>query len=307
MSKLSVRIAEKPAEAEEFWRELNAYFERDIFPEGGEDLEEFQSAEYRETIGRLRARETDPLYFLFFEREGRTIGFAMPVIFGSEDGKCFIMEFGVYPEFRGNGTGSACAQALMKWAQERNAAYFELNAAREDRQRFWERLGFTLNGLDEWGEPLLLSPPREDLPIEVLPLEQADLWQLYHLENSYKAEIGEAPLTDGDKERLAAALERGEIIFFAARRLSRCVGLCSASTLFSTYGCKTMAVFEDFYVEPAWRHKGTARLLTEAAQKWCGERGISSLWVGCANCDVPMYQDLGFDVPLGDLLTWAGD
>lgn len=307
MNEIKIRVAKGETETTEFWKQLNAHFERDVFPEGGEDLAEFQGPEYRETIQRLRARETDPLYFLFFEREGRTIGFAMTVIYGSEDGKCFIMEFGVYPEFRGNGTGSACARALMDWAGARNAAYFELNAAREDRRRFWARLGFRTNGLDEWGEPLMLLPPAEDLPMEVLPLERADLWQLYHLQNSYKAEIGEEPLTDEDRERLTLAVEHGEITFLMARRLSRCVGMCSVSTLFSTYGCKTMAVFEDFYVEPAWRHKGTARLLTEAAQKWCGERGISSLWVGCANCDVPMYQDLGFDVPLGDLLTWAGD
>lgn len=307
MSELSVRIAEKPAEAEEFWRELNAYFERDIFPEGGEDLEEFQSAEYRETIGRLRARETDPLYFLFFEREGRTIGFAMPVIFGSEDGKCFIMEFSVYPEFRGNGTGSACARALMTWAREKGGTYFELNAGSEDRRRFWGRLGFAPNGLDEWGEPLMMLPPSEDLPMEVLPLAAADLWQLYRLENSYKAEIGEEPLTDGDKERLSQAVERGEITFLAARRRGRCVGLCSVSTLFSTYRCKTMAVFEDFYVEPAWRHKGTARLLAGAAQDWCRVRGVSSLWVGCAPCDGAMYRALGFRVPLGELLAWTGD
>lgn len=306
MNEIKVRVAKDETETTEFWKQLNAHFERDMFPEGGEDLAEFQGPEYREAIQRLRARETDPLYFLFFEREGRTIGFAMAVIYGSEDGKCFLMEFGVYPEFRGNGTGAACARALMDWAGARNAAYFELNAAREDRRRFWERLGFRANGLDEWGEPLMLLPPAEELPMEALPLERADLWQLYHLQNSYKAEIGEEPLTDEDRERLALAVEHGEITFLMARRLSRCVGMCSVSTLFSTYGCKTMAVFEDFYVEPAWRHKGTARLLTEAAQKWCGERGISSLWVGCAGCDAPMYQRLGFDIPLGELLTWSG-
>ena len=58
---------------------------------------------------------------------GQDIGFAMPVIFSSEDGKCFIMEFCVYPEFRGNGTGKECAAVLLDWARENGALYAELN------------------------------------------------------------------------------------------------------------------------------------------------------------------------------------
>lgn len=144
--------------------------------------------------------------------------------------------------------------------------------------------------------------------IHIAQTEEAakEFWrQLYHLQDSYRQEIGEPPLTDGDKERLARAVEQGQITFLTARRATWCVGMCSVSTLFSTYGCRPMAVFEDFYVEPAWRHKGTARLLAGAAQDWCRGRGISSLWVGCAPCDRAMYQALGFKTPLGELLTWS--
>ncbi len=38
----------------------------------------------------------------------------MPVIYTSEDGKCFIMDFAFYPEFRGNGMGKECARALSE-------------------------------------------------------------------------------------------------------------------------------------------------------------------------------------------------
>ncbi len=304
MDQIQVITAVTEEEIRRFWRQLDAYFDRDIYPGDEEGRAHTRSPEYRQTIEARRARQTDPLYFLFFEREGTVIGFAMPVLFTSEDGKCFIMEFCVYPQFRGGGTGTACAQALIAWAKGHGAAYFELNAAREDRRRFWARSGFQPNGLDEWGEPLMLLPPEETLPLDVSPLKQEDLWQLYHLQNSYRQEIGEPLLTDGDKERLGLAAEQGQITFLAARRATRCVGICSVSTLFSTYGCKPMAVFEDFYVEPAWRHKGSARLLTAAAQDWCRSRGLSSLWVGCAPCDRAMYQALGFDTPLGELLAW---
>lgn len=304
MNQIHIRMVETEAERAAFWGRLQAYFARDIFPEGGEDLEEFQSEEYRPAIQQLRTRQTDPLHFLFLEREGSVIGFAMPVIYASEDGKCFLLEFCVEPQFRGGGTGTACAWALLDWARGRNAAYFELNAGTDARRRFWARLGFVPNGLDEWGEPLMLLPPEEALPVEVSPLEQADLWQLYHLQNSYKQEIGEEPLTDEGKEALRQAADEGRIVFFLARRAGRCIGMCSAAPLFSTYQCRTMAVFEDFYVEPAWRHTGAARQLAAAAQEWCRTQGISSLWAGCAPCDRAMYRALGFEVPLGELLTW---
>lgn len=58
-------------------------------------------------------------------------------------------------------------------------------------------------------------------------------------------------------------------------------------------------VYEDFYVEPAFRGKGIARKLAQAAQAWCKDNGISSLTVCCAPCDEKMYQALGFDIALG--------
>ena len=306
MNQINIRIAATAAETQVFWQQLNAYFVRDIHTDSPEDLEEFQSPDYHKTIETLRVRETDPLYFLFFHRDGQEIGFAMPVIYNSEDGKCFILEFCVYPEFRGSGTGTACARTLMEWATERGALYYELNAGGEDRRRFWGRLGFLPNGLDEWGVPLMLCPPKESVPIEVRPLAEDDQWQFFHLQNSYKAEIGEEPLSDEAQERLKQAVKDGRITFFMAYRRIRCIGMCSVAQLFSTYGCKTMAVFEDFYVEPAWRHTGAARLLTSAAQSFCRQQGLSSLWVGCAPCDKSMYQSLGFDLELGELLTWSG-
>ena len=41
---------------------------------------------------KIHDRPQDRCYYLFFQRDGQDIGFAMPVIFTTEDGKCFIME-----------------------------------------------------------------------------------------------------------------------------------------------------------------------------------------------------------------------
>ena len=94
-SNITIYEARTEADIRRFRAELRAYHARDIFP-GEKDREElayFLGEEYRGQIETLRKRERDPLHFLFLRRDGEEIGFAMPVIFGSEDGKCFLLEF----------------------------------------------------------------------------------------------------------------------------------------------------------------------------------------------------------------------
>lgn len=162
-----IRTVDTQGEAAIFWEELQAYFDRDIFPPGEKaGREHCGSEEYRKNLEALWTRRTDPLYFLYFQRGEETIGFAMAVIYSSEDGKCFILEFCVYPRFRGGGVGAACARALMAWARQRGASYFQLNADREDRRRFWGRLGFLPDGADQWGEPLMECRPGDSVHLE---------------------------------------------------------------------------------------------------------------------------------------------
>ena len=143
-----IREAITDSEIARFFEKLHLYHQRDIFPEieQAEDLAYFLSDEYLSQLKTLHRRQKNRLHFLFFERGGQDIGFTMPVIYGSEDGKCFIMEFCVYPEFRGNSTGHACGKALLSWARERRASYFELNCDTAPRERFWGRRGFLPNG-----------------------------------------------------------------------------------------------------------------------------------------------------------------
>ena len=156
-----IREAITDSEIARFFEKLHSYHRRDIFPEieQAEDLAYFLSDEYLSQLKTLHRRQENRLHFLFFERGGQDIGFTMPVIYGSEDDKCFIMEFCVYPEFRGSSTGHACGKALLSWARERRASYFELNCDTAPRERFWGRLGFLPNGCDEWSIPLMLRPP----------------------------------------------------------------------------------------------------------------------------------------------------
>ena len=304
-NQITIREAVTESDVAVFWEQLHIYHKRDIFHErAGEDLEYFLGSEYYDHMMKIHSRPQDRCYFLFFHRDGQDIGFAMPVIFTSEDGKCFIMEFCVYPEIRGNGTGKECARVLLDWAKENGALYAELNHGSNERRRhFWETVGFIENGADEWGEPLMILPPEENVPITVEVLTDPKDWQLKKLENGFLKEIGESPATEEKQEQLTQAILDGKITFFVAKRGYRAVGMCSVAKCFSTFACTDTGVFDDFYIEPVFRGKGIARKLAQVAQDWCKENDLASLTVCCAPCDEGMYQALGFDVRLG--LTFA--
>lgn len=143
------------------------------------------------------------------------------------------------------------------------------------------------------------APREQTCPVTVEVLTDPDNSRLPELENSYLTEIGEAPLSADGLERLKEAVRTGEIVFFLAKSEEHVVGMCSVAPCFSTFSCGEVATFDDFFVEPAFRKQGVARLLASAAQNWCAQRGIASLTVCCAPCDEEMYRALGFDLPLG--------
>ena len=93
---------------------------------------------------------------VYFLRDGVRIGATQFVTFKSEDGKCLILDFWVFPEFRGGGTGHRCFEALERYTREDGAAYFEINCEKEASVRFWKSLGFVENGVDEYGMPLFI-------------------------------------------------------------------------------------------------------------------------------------------------------
>lgn len=300
-NQIIIREAITENEVKLFWELLHTYYKRDIFPDpNAEERAYFLGDEYRTTIQQIHGRSQDRCYYLFFHRNGQDIGFALTVIYNSEDGKCFIMEFCVYPECRGYGIGKECANVLLNWAKENGALYAELNCGGDDRlPRFWRSVGFIENGVDEWGEPLMILPPNDDAPFTVDVLDDPTDWQLLKLENGFKKDIGEESLTEEKQKQLQQAIKDGKITFFIAKRGYRAVGMCSVAKCYSTFSCTQTGVYEDFYIEPAFRGKGIARKLAETAQLWCKENGIPSLTVSCATCDEKMYHALGFDTHLG--------
>lgn len=132
-------------------------------------------------------------------------------------------------------------------------------------------------------------------------LTAAEMDSLWELQTLYKAEIGEDAPEEDCKERLRKAIADDRILFFGAWDEGRLVGCCSVTVGFSTFCYQPSGVFEDFYIRADYRHRGIARQLVRFAYQ---ESGVASLTVGCADCDVPMYQALGFSIPLGNLLAF---
>ncbi|MBR4550033.1 MAG: GNAT family N-acetyltransferase [Oscillospiraceae bacterium] len=138
--------------------------------------------------------------------------------------------------------------------------------------------------------------------MEYRRLTGKDLDGLWEMQLAYKAEIGEAEPSGPDRERLREAVDRDAIRFCGAWDGARLVGVCSVTLAFSTFLYAPSGIFEDFYIRPAYRHKGIARELVRFARQECG---ACTLTVGCADCDVPMYEALGFSIPLGRLLAFG--
>ena len=76
------------------------------------------------------------------------------------------------------------------------------------------------------------------------------------------------------------------------------VGCCSITVGFSTFDYMPSEIFEDFFICPDFRHKGIACHLVQFAYR---SSAISSMIVACAQCDIQMYQSLGFSIQLGNL------
>lgn len=139
--------------------------------------------------------------------------------------------------------------------------------------------------------------------MEYFRITKDDLDGLKALQIGYKREIGEEPPTEENFDSLSEAIQKGRILFYGCEDAGRLVACCSVTPTYSTFQYQTGGVFEDFYIVPEYRHKGIARQLVRFAYR---ESGVGSLTVGCADCDVKMYQSLGFSVPLGNLLAFEG-
>lgn len=140
-----------------------------------------------------------------------------------------------------------------------------------------------------------------DVNWECVEIGADRICELRALQTEYKRAIGEPLPTDADMESLRAALDERRICFYGCCAEGRLIACCSVARTYSTFDYGTGGVFEDFYIAPAYRHRGIARRLVRFAFE---RSGVSSLTVGCADCDVDMYRALGFGRALGNMLAY---
>ena len=153
-----ITIEEIPAEQiGTFWDRHIRYLVEDGIISDEEDIAYFTGEEYRGILEAHMVRDRDRQHMVWFRENGERIGAASFCTYRSEDGKCFILDFWVFPQFRGNGTGHRCFEALERYTKTDGAGYYELNSTKEDSVRFWESLGFVPAGKDEYDMPLFVK------------------------------------------------------------------------------------------------------------------------------------------------------
>lgn len=151
-----IRIEEIPVDRiDEFWNIHIKYLIDDEIITDQEDIDYFKGEEYRGILKNHMVREIDKQHMVYFVRGEQRIGAASYCTYQSEDGKCFILDYWVFPEYRGNGIGHKCFEALEQYTKMDGAKYYELNSTKENSIRFWKSLGFVENGKDEYDMLLL--------------------------------------------------------------------------------------------------------------------------------------------------------
>ncbi len=153
-----ITIEEIPVEnIDDFWKIHLKYLVDDEIIDDPEDVEYFSGNEYRDIIKNHMVRDNDKHHMVYFLNGDTHIGAAQYNTYQTEDGKCFILDFWVFSEYRGDGTGHRCFEALEKYTKADGAVFYEINSEKEDSIRFWKSIGFIENGKDEYDVPLFIK------------------------------------------------------------------------------------------------------------------------------------------------------
>lgn len=67
-------------------------------------------------------------------------------IYTSEDGKCFILDFWIYPEYRNPKKGKLAYEILEQYTKSIGASYYELNSEKANSIPFWKLMALLKRG-----------------------------------------------------------------------------------------------------------------------------------------------------------------
>ena len=163
--KYTLHIVKSESDIDLFWQWRDKYMRTDILPNStfepatDEEYEWFFSQKYKDVIMEAFYRDTAILRIVFLREDGANIGFAVYVIYHSEDGKCLVVEFNVDESHRSKGVGTLFFEMLREHVRGEGAEYLSLNVSNENNERFWERNGFVKSAKDEHGSYLYEKRP----------------------------------------------------------------------------------------------------------------------------------------------------
>ncbi len=96
-------------------------------------------------------------HMIYFVKDDKRIGAAQYNTYQSENGKCFILDYWIFKEYRNQGLGHQCFEVLENYTMSDGASYYEINSEKVDSIRSWKFLGFVDNGKDEYGVLLFIK------------------------------------------------------------------------------------------------------------------------------------------------------
>ena len=138
-------------------------------------------------------------------------------------------------------------------------------------------------------------------------LNIVDFDKIKTLLQEYKKSINETNVDDNQFNKLKNAIQNSSIKFYAIIENDEIIGICSISTIFSTYKCEPVGIFDDFFIKIEYRKKGYAKELVKYVFNDMKTKEINSVLVGCSEMDIEMYKKLGFNMEIGHLLSWDGE
>ena len=153
-----IEIEEIPVEnIQEFFKIHIEYLIEGKFITSQEDIDYFSGDEYREIIKSHMIRDKDKHHMIYFVKDNHRIGVAQYNTYQSEDGKCFILDYWLFNNYRGKGLGVECFNSLEAYTKSDGAIYYELNSHQKESINFWQSVGFVYKGLDEYEEMLWIK------------------------------------------------------------------------------------------------------------------------------------------------------
>lgn len=131
-----------------FWNEHIKHLIEDHIITDTNDIRYFTGEEYRTIILEHIKKERNKRYLVYFIESGKTIGASSFCIY-PEDGECFILDFWLFREHKGDNKGGECFSYFEEFTKKLGAKYYLLSCEKRQSILFWEALGFKYIGHDK--------------------------------------------------------------------------------------------------------------------------------------------------------------